>query len=78
MLHWLRSFFSDIRSDFGNAMDVDGLVEPVTDVPLRLWVLNESKIESNTNSNNKWIDIGIVKVYTAIVNSGQFTQTQQA
>lgn len=41
MLPWLDSFCSDIRNDFGKAVDVDGLVGPATDVPLLLWVLGQ-------------------------------------
>lgn len=46
-------FCSDIRSDFGNDVDVDGLVGPVTHVPLQLCVLGQCNNESSMNNNNK-------------------------
>lgn len=62
MLPWLHSICSDIRSEFGRAVDVDHLVGLVTDVPPQLRVLNESKKESNTNKYNNLIDTVIVKL----------------
>lgn len=72
MLPWLHSFCSDIRSDFGKAVDADGLVGPATDVPPLLCVLGQCKNKSNTNNNNNSVDI-VIKLTTTVVNSGQFT-----
>lgn len=62
MLPWLHSICSDIRSEFGKAMDVDCLVGLVTDVSPRLRVLKVSKKESKTNKYNYLIDSVIVKL----------------
>lgn len=72
MLPWLHSFGSDIRSDFGKAVNVDGLVDPVTDVPPLVWVLNER----NTNNTNNLTDTVIAKLTTTVVNSGSTSRKQ--
>lgn len=65
MLPWLCSFCGDIRSDFGKAVDVDGVVGSATDVPPLLWVLGQCNNESNTN--NKSVDIVVVKLTTTVI-----------